>query len=239
MDISIVIPVLNEADKIARDIQAASAFIQAEGLRGEVIIVDDGSTDGTAERARATAVPSSVRLRVLPLASHQGKGAAVKKGVLASEGRVVIVADSGTCVPYRCAAGPMARIVSGTLDIAMASRRHRDTVIHRDRSVKRKIFSWLFRQASVVLAGIPRRFTDTQCGFKLYRGDAARDLFARCALRGFLFELEVLRRALMEGYRVEEFGVEWTCDLDSRLRPSRTALEAARDLIRVRMATKK
>ncbi len=234
MDLSIVIPALNEAEKIGGDVRAAAEFIRDETLEGEVIVVDDGSTDGTGKRALTVDVPSGVERRVIRLEENQGKGAAVKAGILASEGDIVIFADSGTCVPYADARPAMEKIRSGRLDMALGSRRHKDTVILRDRSLKRKVFSWLFRQAAVLLVGVPRRFTDTQCGFKVYRGEAARDLFGRCVTRGFLFELEILLRALRRGYRVEEFPVEWTCDPDSRLRAGKAAASVVKELFRVR-----
>jgi len=234
MDISIVIPVLNEANKIRFDVEAAALFLDKERRKGEVIVVDDGSTDGTSEEARKANLPASVFLNIVRLEKNQGKGFAVKTGIMASKGDVVLFADSGTCVPYVHALPSIERIRSGDLDIAMASRRLKDTVIRRNRSLKRRMLSWLFRQVVIALTGLPRRFTDTQCGFKVYRGDIARGLFERCVTKGFIFELEILLRALKWGYRIEEFPVEWSCDLDTRLRPGSEAAGVFKELIRVR-----
>ena len=87
--------------------------------------------------------------------------------------------------------------------------------------------------------GLPRRITDSQCGFKLYKGEIARELFEECQTRGYMFELEILPRALQKGYRIEEFPVEWSCDLDTRLRPRREAFSVLRELFRVRSIIKK
>ena len=239
MDISIVIPALNEATKIRFDAEAAASFIKDTGFSGEVIIVDDGSTDGTAEGARKADIPSSVKLSVIRLEKNSGKGYALKTGIQKTGGDIVLSTDSGTCVPYANALGQIERIRAGELDIAIASRRLKETRILRDRSRKRRLLSWIFRQAAITITGLPRRITDSQCGFKLYKGKIARELFNKCQTRGFMFELETLLRALQKGYRVEEFPVEWTCDLDTRLRPGRIALSVLKELFRVRSIIKK
>lgn len=239
MDISIVIPALNEATKIRFDVEAASSFIKDIGMNGEVIIVDDGSTDSTSEVAREADIPSSVKLSVVRLEKNSGKGFAVKTGIEKTRGDVVLFADSGTCVPYVNALEQIERIRAGELDIAMASRRLKETRILRDRSLKRRILSWLFRQAAITITGLPRRITDSQCGFKLYNGEIARELFKECQTRRFMFEVEILLRALQNNYRIEEFPVEWTCDLDTRLKPAHIALNVLKELFRIRSIFKK
>ena len=239
MYISIVIPAWNEAEKIRHDVEAASSFIKESGWKGEVIVVDDGSTDGTAEAARQASIPSSVRIEAIRLENNSGKGFAVKTGIQKTQGDVVLFADSGTCVPYSNALRQIERIRSGDLDIAMASRRLKDTRILQDRSLKRRVLSRLFRMAAVMITGLPRRITDSQCGFKLYKGKIARKLFDECQTRGYLFELEIILRALQSGYRVEEFPVEWSCDLDTRLRPRSDAFGVLKELLKVRSIIKK
>ena len=239
MDISIVIPALNEGKKIGFDVETAAAFIDEEAVPGEVIVVDDGSMDNTAEEARSVEIPSSVERNVIRLDRNRGKGFAVKTGILASKGDVVLFADSGTCVPYANALPQIEKIRLGELDIAMASRRLKGTVIHRNRSLKRRLLSSFFRLVARLITGVPDRFSDTQCGFKIYRGEMARDLFAKCITTGFLFELEVLLRALKARYRIEEFPVEWTCDLDTRLRPGSDAAKVLKELFQVRSIIKK
>jgi dolichyl-phosphate beta-glucosyltransferase len=239
VDISIVIPAFNEEKKIGHDVEAAAAFIDKERLSGEVIVVDDGSADRTSDEARSAAVPSGVGRNIIRLEKNRGKGFAVKSGILASKGEVVLFADSGACVPFANALPQIERIRNGDLDIAMASRRLKGTVIHRNRSLKRRILSALFRLAARIVTRVPSRFSDTQCGFKVYRGERARELFAECKTAGFLFELEVLLRALKKRCRIEEFPVEWTCDLDTRLRPGNHAPGVARELLSIRSMMKK
>jgi dolichyl-phosphate beta-glucosyltransferase len=238
MDVSIVIPAFNEASKIGRDVEAAGAFLIASGLRGEIIAVDDGSSDGTSEAAAAPRVPSAVERRVLRLERNSGKGAAVRHGVLQSRGRVVLYADSGTCIPFSNALPAIQKIMAGDLDLALASRRLKKTVIRRKQPLRRRMIGRIFRRAAVLVTGLPAWITDSQCGFKVYEGDIARELYSGLTTPGFLFELEIILKALKSGLRVEEFPVEWTCDLDTRLRPSRQAGTFVKELLQVRDAAK-
>jgi dolichyl-phosphate beta-glucosyltransferase len=233
MDVSIVIPAFNEARKIARDVEEAALFFERKGLSGEVIVADDGSTDGTASN-RAAKVPPSARFETISLERNMGKGFALKAGVLATSGGVVIYADSGTCVPYGDALPWIRRIRDGELEVAMASRRLKQTVIRRDRPLKRRILGRAFHLAAIAIGGLPRRITDSQCGFKVYAGEVARGLYAGLETRGFLFELEIVLKALGRGYRVEEFPVTWTCDPDTRLRPASQARAIIKELFAVR-----
>ena len=139
MDISIVIPALNEAQKIRFDVEAAASFIDENKFSGEVIVVDDGSTDGTADVAWKANVSSSVGFEVISLDQNSGKGFAVRAGILKARGDVVLFADSGTCIPYTNALKQIERIRAGDLDIAMASRRLKNTRILVDRSRKRRV----------------------------------------------------------------------------------------------------
>jgi len=238
MEISIVIPAFNEAGKIGRDMEAASTFLRENGFEGEVIIVDDGSSDDTAGEARRTGVAPPIRKIVLRQETNSGKGAAIRRGILESRGAVVLYADSGTCVPYVNALPVIKRISAGELDIGLASRRLKGTVIRRDQPLRRRVISRLFHRAAVLVAGLPRWITDSQCGFKVYQGKAARELFAGLSTPGFLFELEIILKALRRGYRLEEFPVEWTCDLDSRLKPGSQAGRVLKELFRVRSLAK-
>src|SRR5512142_2997219 len=100
MDLSIVIPAFEESRKIARDIEAAAMFLPANRLAGEVVVVDDGSSDGTAEAARAVRVPAAVKLNVIRYEQHRGKGCAVRTGMNAAGGKYAMFADCGLCIPY-------------------------------------------------------------------------------------------------------------------------------------------
>jgi glycosyltransferase involved in cell wall biosynthesis len=239
MDISIIIPAFNESQKIARDVEAATSFFSETGLEGEIIVVDDGSLDNTAETARQALIPPHVNRSVFRLETNSGKGAAVRRGVLESQGKVVLYADSGTCIPYANALPVIKKIMAGGLDVGLASRRLKETLIRRNQPLRRRIISRIFHQAAVLIAGLPRRISDSQCGFKVYRGEVARELYSGLITLGFLFEVEIIIKAVRRGLRIEEFPVEWTCDLDTRLHPGAQAKNVVKELFQVRAMTKK
>ena len=234
MDISIVIPALNEERKIALDITTAAFFFGEAGLKGEVIVVDDGSTDRTFHNALTAMVPEAVRRWVVRLDRNSGKGAALRAGIRETTGAVVLTADSGTCIPYADALPSYARIRAGEADIAIASRVRPDSVIFRNRPLARRVVSKAFRKAARLVAKLPKEISDSQCGFKLYRGDVARELFAGLETNGFVFEIEILLKAMGRGLRIEEFPVHWSCDLDTRLRPPSQAAAVFKELRGVR-----
>jgi len=219
-DLSIVIPAHNEANKISRDITEAADFLKGANLSGDIIIVDDASTDGPARAARETQVPQGITLKVTTLEQNRGKGFAVKTGMLHSSGRFAMFADSGCCIAFSEALTGIDLIKQGQCHIAVGSRKLESSDIVRGQSLQRRIFSWLFFQVVVRSNQALRHMTDTQCGFKVFDGDIARELFALSVIEGFLFDIEILQLAFQRGYKVDEFPVKWTCDLDSRLSPT-------------------
>lgn len=229
MDLSIVIPAYREARKVGRDVEEASAFLARQGLRGEVILADDGSPDGTAQVARAAKAAPGVEVRVLEL-EHRGKGWAVRNGMIESRGEFVMFADSGVCIPFEDALPMLAALRSGECDIAHGSRKMPGAVISHPQSFYRRTLSRLFRKATLFYLKLPRSLTDTQCGFKVYRGDVARELYGQAVTDGFMFDLEILIRARRRGYRVKEFPVHWSWDPDSRLKPAKILGNTIHDL---------
>jgi dolichyl-phosphate beta-glucosyltransferase len=238
MDLSIVIPAYREATKIRRDVEAAGDFLERAGLRGEIIVVDDGSPDATREDALDVPVPEGVERRVIRLEPRRGKGYAVRTGMTASRGKFAMFADVGLCVPLEYALHGMEMIRRGECDIAHGSRKLPDSIIIQPQGFYRRLCSRLFRLIVRLFMGIPEEFSDTQCGFKVYRGDVARRLYGECISDGFMFDVEILLRALRHGYRVKEFPVEWRCDLDSRLRPARGAKETLAELAAIKKTLK-
>ncbi len=236
--ISLIIPAYNEEDKIKFDVETAADFMYTHFQKGEIMVVDDGSRDRTGNEAEKADHPQEIDIKMIRLDTNRGKGAAVKTGVMDARGDIILYADSGTCVPYADALPVIERIQSGELDIGMASRRHRRTIILRNRPVKRRIISRMFLWAAKMITGLPGWISDSQCGFKIYRGDAAHKLYRECRTEGYLFEIEILLLAQKKGFRVEEFPIRWACDPDTRLRPASDVWSVIKELVQIRRRMK-
>jgi dolichyl-phosphate beta-glucosyltransferase len=214
VELSIVIPAFDEAERIGPAIDAALAH--AGG--GEVIVVDDGSTDGTSEVLAGRPVVALRHDRNL------GKGAAVRSGVLASRGGWVLVMDADLSTPM----GELAKLRSAAhgADVVIGTR--------GARAGARAIVSRAFHQILRSLLDVPWR--DTQCGFKLFRGDVARELFGGARIDHFAFDVEILVRAYDRGLRIVEVPVEWAPSADSRVSIARDSGRMLYDLFRIRAA---
>lgn len=234
MDLSIIIPAFEESKKIIRDIEAAADFIRNNDLTAEIIVIDDGSTDGTGEAAKSVQTPPGISLKVQRLHHHRGKGCAIRTGIKQTRGEYVMFVDSGCCVPYQNALQGLKLLKSAACDIAHGSRKMPDSQIKKPQNFYRRICSGVFHRFMTACMKIPAELTDTQCGFKIYRGDVARNLYSQCITDGFMFDVEIIIRARKQGYRIAEFGIEWTCDLDSRLRPGRNLWGILSELLTIR-----
>jgi len=232
--LSIVIPVYNEQNKIEHDIFEADAFLTSEGITGEIIIVDDGSTDETFATAGNAAERIQTHCVVERSEQNQGKGHAVRTGILKSRGEYVLFADSGVCVPFTDTQIGIDLIRSGQCQIACGSRKLSGGHILRPQSFYRRICSKLFHWFLIHDFKKLCNLADTQCGFKVYRGDVARELYAQSSIDGFVFDIEVILLAMSSGYTIREFGVNWTCDPDSRLKPAHEAIRIFIDLVRLK-----
>lgn len=234
MDLSIVIPAFEESKKIARDVESAAKFLESNHLAGEIIVVDDGSKDNTSEVAESVKIPPQVIRRVIRYQKHHGKGYAVRRGIMESKGEYVMFADSGCCVPYENALQGLELLKSGQCGIAHGSRKMQGCHIGKAQSLYRRICSRIFHWYVIIRMKIPSELTDTQCGFKIYRGDVARNLYGESSTDGFAFDIEIIMRAQKRGYRIKEFPLHWSCDRDSRLSPSRSVWHVLSELATIK-----
>ena len=216
-EISIIIPAFNEAMRLPATLDRVERFLVTAGLSAEVIVVDDGSRDATAEvvRQRAAGWPE---LKLVMAARNGGKGAAVRLGMAAARGRYRIFSDADLSVPIDDLEKILRPLRAGA-GVAIASRGLKDSQVelHQPwyRETMGKIFNRLVR--IFVLGGLH----DTQCGFKAFTAEVADRVFPALQTRGFGFDVEVLYRARHAGYRIVEVGTRWINSPQSRVHPIR------------------
>lgn len=231
MILSLVIPAYNESHRLPPYLASVRAYLDSRyGSRYEVIVVDDGSSDGLAEclYARQADWP---QLIVLQHTTNRGKGAAVRTGALASRGELVLYADADGATPIEEESRLAAAIRAGA-DVAIGSRIARSDDVQRERRLGRGLAGRLFAAVASWLLGLS--VSDTQCGFKMFRGELGRRLFARLEETGYLFDLELLALARRGGHRIAEVPIHWTEIPGGHFRPGRTLPRIVYDLLLLR-----
>ena len=225
--LSVVIPCFNEARKIETDIRAALDYLNARSYSFELILVDDGSADGT-----AAILEKSPGARAICYQPNRGKGHAVRTGMLKASGRYRLFADAGLCVPYSEIEKGLALLESGA-DVAIGSRKMAESQVVEQQTGYRRIGSSVF--GLLVRNWMGLRYSDTQCGFKLFTAKAADQLFSAARIDGFMFDAEMLINARKFGLTVKEFPVEWRADPDSRYEPFSGSLRNLLELVRIQL----
>ncbi|GAA2738601.1 glycosyltransferase family 2 protein [Pedococcus aerophilus] len=227
-EVSVVIPAYNEEWRILPTIGAVATHMSARNQPWELIISDDGSTDATVSLVRDLRF-ANLRLLVAP--ANTGKGDAVRRGMLAARGRLVLFADADQSTPIE-QFDRLAALVDEGYDVVIGSRAAEGAAVS-GKSLTRRILSRGLHEAVSRLYGID--VADTQCGFKLFTADAAQRLFGMQLVDGFSFDLEVLYLAHKLGYRTAEVPVEWIDAPGSTVDAARVSLQFLRDLMRIRL----
>ena len=225
--LSVVVPAYNEGELITETLAAIRAELDADLEPGsyEILVVDDGSSDDTAERAGAAGA------RVLRLAANQGKGGAVRAGMLAAEGRAVVFTDADLAYSPRLVLDVLDRVEQGW-DVVVGSRRHDDTnTLVRARRLRELGGRVINVLTQLVLLG---NFHDTQCGLKGFRGDIARAVFERTRINGFAFDVEIFLIAEQDQLSLTEIPVSVTNRAGSSVRIVGDTAELLVDLFRIR-----
>jgi len=228
--LSVIIPAYNEEARLAPTVREAVAFLRVRRQPFELIVVDDGSRDGTSALVRRLA-EEAPEVRLIRLAENQGKGLAVRTGIVNSQGDRVLFTDADGATPI----GELARLeaaLEGGAEVAIGSRAlYGEGTVVAARWYRRAMGRSF--HALVELLTV-RGIQDTQCGFKLFRGAVAHDLFSRMRMPGFSFDVEVLLMAQRGNYRIAEVPVNWTHQPGSRISLVRDSLRMARDLFIIR-----
>jgi dolichyl-phosphate beta-glucosyltransferase len=228
--LSVVVPAYNEEDRLPASLVELRRYLGGASGGYELLVVDDGSADGTA--ALVTAASAGwPELRLLRLPRNQGKGAAVREGMLRAVGRRRLFTDADLSTPIEEVAKLRARLDPGT-QVVIGSRALPDSDVEVHQPWYReamgrgynRLLQWL------VLPGL----RDTQCGFKLFTATAAQSCFAELHCPGFGFDAEVLLHASASGLRVAEVGVSWRNSCGTRVSPFNDSWRMLAELWRLR-----
>jgi dolichyl-phosphate beta-glucosyltransferase len=228
--LSVVIPAYNEEQRLPRSIENIERYLDGHRISYELILVDDGSTDGTRQVMEAAAERNQkVRIEALP--ANRGKGRALAAGVAVASGDEVLVTDADLSTPIEELEKLQAALTAGA-GVAIASRSIRGSQVEIAQPVYRVLMGKVFNLIVqvVLLPGI----WDTQCGFKLFRADVARPVFAALTTDGFGYDPEALYLAKRRGERIVEVPVVWRNSAPTKVMPFRSSLDMFKHVVRVR-----
>lgn len=228
--LSVVIPCYNEEARLPRTLEQVERYLDDHGADYEVILVDDGSTDGTRQLMEAAAA-GNVRVRIHVLPHNRGKGRALAEGVATARGSEILVTDADLSTPIDELEKLQAELDRGA-GVAIASRAIRGSRVEISQPFYRVLMGKAFNLIvqTLLLPGI----WDTQCGFKLFRADVAREAFAGLSTDGFGYDPEVLYRAKRKGVRIAEVPVVWRNSAPTKVSPIRSSLDMFKHVVKVR-----
>lgn len=229
-DLSIVIPAFNEQWRILPTVLSMIDYFDRHGTNYEILVVNDGSTDTTSDVVMQLRRLKPV-IELITLNKNSGKGAAVRKGMLQAKGKLVLFADADGATPIEEIERLTAAIEQGA-DVAFGSR----AMASQDT----KVTTWLYRKLlgrmfhllvySLLLADT----RDTQCGFKLFRAQAAKDIFEKQKLDRFSFDVEILYLAQRLGYKIQEVPVNWANMPGSKVNVVTDGVQMMLDILRIK-----
>jgi glycosyltransferase involved in cell wall biosynthesis len=226
--LSVIIPVYNEAARIPSTLPQVLQFLDARPQSYELIVVDDGSKDDTANQVEVL-IRNQPRARLLRCPVNRGKGAAVRAGMLSARGEFLLFTDADLSAPI----GELDRLLDplrNGYDVTLGSRALKPEWIQtpRSRQTAGRVFNVFLR----TITGLP--FQDTQCGFKAFRREAAHRIFPLATIDGFGFDPEILYLARKFGYRTLEVPIHWAHSEGTKVRMFRDGARMLNDLLRIR-----
>jgi dolichyl-phosphate beta-glucosyltransferase len=226
--LSVVIPAYNEEVRIVPTIGAVAAHISGLGFPWELIVSDDGSRDNTVQVVEDLRLAN---LRVIRAPQNEGKGSAVRRGMLAARGRYVLFDDADNSTPIEEVGKVLGKLEAEHFDVAVGSRAA-EGAEEASKGLLRRTMSGGLRW--IVAAGFHIGVRDTQCGFKMFTHEAAQRLYKAQTINGFSFDLEILYLADKLGYRVAEVPVAWVDAPGSKVDPAKEVQRFLRDLLKIK-----
>jgi dolichyl-phosphate beta-glucosyltransferase len=228
--LSVVIPAYNEERRLPGTIEQIERYLDGRGVTYELILVDDGSADGT-RQVMDEAATRNPRVRVEALPSNRGKGRALAAGVAVARGDEVLVTDADLSTPIEELEKLEAALKAGA-GVSIASRSVKGSRIEVPQPIYRVLMGKAFNLI-VQIALLPGIW-DTQCGFKLFRADVAHPVFAALTTDGFGYDPEVLYLAKRRGVRIAEVPVVWRNSAPTKVMAIRSSLDMFKHVVRVR-----
>ncbi|MFL6236344.1 MAG: dolichyl-phosphate beta-glucosyltransferase [Thermoanaerobaculia bacterium] len=229
IELSVIVPAYNEERRLAPGLRQALEYLARRGEPFELLVVDDGSRDATARVAEAFAGQG---VRVVRHERNRGKGAAVRTGLLASRGRKVLVSDADFSTPIE-EIEKLERFLQDGTPLVIGSRGLADSQVRQRQPFYREMMGRIFNRL-IRMFGV-RGIRDTQCGFKLARGEEGRRIASELKIEGFAWDVEMIWLARRRGYKIAEVGVIWVNSPDSRVDPIRSSFSMLRDVITMRL----
>jgi dolichyl-phosphate beta-glucosyltransferase len=227
--LSIVIPAYNEESRLARTFPSILGYLDSLGKPYEVIVVDDGSTDGTSVVVE-DAAKANPRIRGMRLAVNSGKGKAVQAGMLAAQGDFVIFTDADLSTPIETTEPFLKHLSNGT-EIVVGNRRMNESRLEARQPWAREFLGRIFTRLTRLILGSP--VTDQTCGFKGFTRRAAREVFRRQTIPGWAFDAEILHIAHRLGIKVHQEPVTWTNDARSKVAVASACIKSFTDLVTI------
>ncbi len=230
MRYSIVIPAYNESRRIVLTLEKVIAYVAQQNWDAEVVVVNDGSKDDTAEIVRGFA-ERNVNLRLIENPGNRGKGYSVRNGMLNARGDILLFTDADLSSPIE-EAPKLFRAIADGADLAFGSRWLRADLQTERQPLHRQLFGRVFNLILRVVLGL--QFKDTQCGFKAFTRSAAEAIFPRQKIERWGFDPELIFLAQLLGYRAVEIPVAWAHDDKSTISPLRDGMRMFLEVLRIR-----
>ena len=236
--LSIVVPAYNEGARLGKSLRAIVTYLNDYAPQSELIVVDDGSTDATAETARAELADSkNVHTSVISYQSNLGKGRAVRLGLQASRGEIALFTDADLSTPITEAPKLIDPIEQGECDLAFGSRALDRSLIGVHQPWRREQGGRIFNLAVRLATQLP--FWDTQCGFKAFRMSVCRPIIEGATIDRFGFDVELLYVAHRAGLRLREIPVRWDHAEGSKVNVASDSLKMLSEVGRIRQQARR
>jgi dolichyl-phosphate beta-glucosyltransferase len=229
--LSIIIPAYNEADRIGQTLESTFAYLAEQPYSSEVLVVNDGSQDATREVVAHYQERFGPRLRLLDNPGNRGKGYAVRNGMLAAEGEILLFYDADLATPLSELPLLLGPIEEGRYDVVFGSRALDRSLIGRRQSRVREMIGRIGNLVQYLFTGLP--YHDTQCGCKAFRREVATRVFPLQRIDGFGFDPEILFLARTQGWRLLETPVRWNHIPGSKVHLLATPLKALLEVMRI------